>query len=346
MPFFSIIVTVYKVEKYLNECIQSILSQSFGDCECILVDDGSPDNCPIMCDEYAKKYEQIKTIHKENGGLSDARNVGILQASGEYIVLLDGDDKFADNNALKNLFNVIQKNKTDVIVNVNWLKFADNGEKIFCNNYNKNISLVAPKEIAYNFEKSSMTMAGWLFVLKKEYLVKNDLFFKKGILHEDIHWMPRVLFRTQLIAINHLPFYAYRILVENSITAVINAKRLYDLLDIIYNLFEWSGDRIYTEDGRNYMIRLTNKIYRYICDLAVKIKPRDKKNYQEICKILPKRLKKTFRYSKSKLNIIIIILGFDKAMVLQQLYSKLKKNIKRFKKDSCKTEEKICLKKS
>ena len=74
MPFFSIIVPIYKVEKYLDACIQSVLSQTFSDYECILVDDGSPDNCPAMCDEYVKKYEKIKVIHKENGGLSDARN--------------------------------------------------------------------------------------------------------------------------------------------------------------------------------------------------------------------------------------------------------------------------------
>jgi glycosyltransferase involved in cell wall biosynthesis len=109
MSLFSIIIPVYKVEKYLDECVQSVLSQSFTDYECILVDDGSPDNCPQICDEYAKKYEQIKIIHKENGGLSDARNVGILQASGEYIVFLDSDDYLADNNTLQNLSVIIKQ---------------------------------------------------------------------------------------------------------------------------------------------------------------------------------------------------------------------------------------------
>jgi glycosyltransferase involved in cell wall biosynthesis len=102
MPFFSIIVPIYKVEKYLDECVQSVLSQSFGDYECVLVDDGSPDNCPVMCDEYEAKYEKIKVIHKENGGLSDARNAGILQASGEYIVLLEKPFVFFDNSYGKN----------------------------------------------------------------------------------------------------------------------------------------------------------------------------------------------------------------------------------------------------
>jgi len=325
MPFFSIIVPVYKIEKYLNECIQSILSQSFDNYECILVNDGSPDNCPMMCDEYAKEYGQIKTIHKENGGLGDARNIGILQASGEYIVLLDGDDKFADNNALKNLFNIIQKNKTDVIINVNMLRFTNNGEKKFFNNHNENISLASPKKIVYNFEKQSINLAGCMFVLKKEYLVKNDLFFKKGILHEDLHWWPRVLFKTQLITVNHLPIYAYRTS-EDSITSKVNAKRLYDILGIIDNFFEWSKDKTYTKDGRNYMIKSASHSYRYLCELLLKIKSQDKKTYQEICKILPKKLKNPFIYSK--LNMAIIILGFEKAMILQQLYCNWKKKHK------------------
>jgi len=88
--------------------VQSVLSQSFLDYECILIDDGSPDNCPSICDDFSRNNTRIKVIHKENGGLSDARNTGILQAEGKFIIFLDSDDKLADNNTLKNLYNVIQ----------------------------------------------------------------------------------------------------------------------------------------------------------------------------------------------------------------------------------------------
>ena len=88
----SIIVPVYNVEKYLSRCVDSILNQTFTDFECILVDDGSPDNCGKICDEYAKKDKRIRVIHKENGGLSDARNAGIDIAQGEYIGFVDSDD--------------------------------------------------------------------------------------------------------------------------------------------------------------------------------------------------------------------------------------------------------------
>lgn len=88
----SIIVPIYKVENFLNRCIESIVSQTYDNIEIILVDDGSPDNCPIICDEWAKKDGRVKVIHKKNGGLSDARNAGIDNASGEYVLFVDADD--------------------------------------------------------------------------------------------------------------------------------------------------------------------------------------------------------------------------------------------------------------
>ena len=88
----SVIVPVYKVEKYLDRCIKSIREQTYTELEIILVDDGSPDSCGRMCDEYAAKDDRIKVIHKKNGGLSDARNAGIEASAGKWIVFVDSDD--------------------------------------------------------------------------------------------------------------------------------------------------------------------------------------------------------------------------------------------------------------
>lgn len=89
---FSIIVPIYNVEKYINQCIESALSQTYKDFELILVDDGSPDKCPQICDEYAEKDSRVKVIHKKNGGVTEARKVGTQKACGDYVILLDGDD--------------------------------------------------------------------------------------------------------------------------------------------------------------------------------------------------------------------------------------------------------------
>lgn len=92
MKLVSVIIPVYKVEKYLDRCIKSVVNQTYKDLEIILVDDGSPDNCPVMCDEWAKKDSRIKVVHKKNGGLSSARNAGLDICTGEYIMFLDSDD--------------------------------------------------------------------------------------------------------------------------------------------------------------------------------------------------------------------------------------------------------------
>lgn len=91
-PLISVIVPIYNVEKYLVRCVDSIVNQTYKNLEIILVDDGSPDRCPQMCDDYAEKDSRIKVVHKKNGGLSDARNAGMAVATGEYISFIDSDD--------------------------------------------------------------------------------------------------------------------------------------------------------------------------------------------------------------------------------------------------------------
>lgn len=115
MPTISIVIPIYKVEQYLERCINSILNQSYKDIEMILVDDGSPDNCGKICDEYSKKYGFIKTIHKENEGLGFARNTGIENASGKFITFIDSDDYIADD-FLKDLIDAALANNADTVI--------------------------------------------------------------------------------------------------------------------------------------------------------------------------------------------------------------------------------------
>jgi len=114
-PSISVIIPVYNVEKYLEKCILSVMNQSFRDLEIILVDDGSSDSSGDICDNYAKKDTRIKVIHKENGGLSDARNTGTSQATGKYLIYIDSDD-YIDTDMLKILYEDITKNDVDMAV--------------------------------------------------------------------------------------------------------------------------------------------------------------------------------------------------------------------------------------
>ena len=113
MPKISVIVPVYNVEKYLHECVDSILTQTFTDFELILVDDGSPDNCPVICDEYASKDKRIKVIHKENGGGAQSRNVGLDCSRGAYIGFVDSDDHILPDMYEK-MFCRIEEEQADI----------------------------------------------------------------------------------------------------------------------------------------------------------------------------------------------------------------------------------------
>ena len=103
IPKVSVVIPVYKVEQYLRRCVDSVLAQTLSDLEIILVDDGSPDHCPEICDEYASKHENIRVIHKPNGGLASARNAGMKVATGQYLFFLDSDD-WLDADGLEQLY--------------------------------------------------------------------------------------------------------------------------------------------------------------------------------------------------------------------------------------------------
>lgn len=123
----SVIVPVYKVEPYLDRCVASILAQTYPNLEVILVDDGSPDNCPALCDAWAQRDARIRVIHKKNGGLSDARNVGLDAASGAYISFVDSDDYIAEN-FIETLYDLLHEYHTDISA-VHWkLVYADGPE--------------------------------------------------------------------------------------------------------------------------------------------------------------------------------------------------------------------------
>lgn len=123
--FFSVIIPIYNVEDYLEQCVNSVLNQTYKDLEIILVNDGSKDKCPEMCDDFAKKDERILVLHKKNGGLSSARNFGMDHASGKYILFLDSDDYWSEKEALNKLHEELLKVKclSDALIYHNILEY-------------------------------------------------------------------------------------------------------------------------------------------------------------------------------------------------------------------------------
>lgn len=209
-PFISIIVPVYNVEQYLNQCVESVLIQTFTDYELILVDDGSTDSSGSICDEYVKIDDRVKVLHKKNGGLSSARNAGLLISKGEYVVFIDSDDYWLETDFLKSLYDKCYNCNYDVIrgeYNVvdaegNYLRTSFiEGKKEFED------SIFSPYDMMATVIKGGYF--SWLFVIKCK-IAQKVLFNENVKFQEDIDFAVR-LFSNEL-ACGYIPihFYAYR----------------------------------------------------------------------------------------------------------------------------------------
>ena len=234
-PILSVIIPIYKVEDYLERCVKSVLDQDYRNLEVILVDDGSPDRCPQICDELIKTDARIKVIHKPNGGLSSARNIGIDIATGEYVTFLDSDDRWAENK-LQSIMGQWSGSDIDMVFfkSLNCYQdsvLRDRPDNDFYLNEGEiyNRTEIYPLLIC---EGNLREQAG-THLVKRSFLVKNNLYFKEGILGEDTEWMFRVMrvVGNMVIVNDYLQIYTSRRL--GSITNSINPKSLKDQLLVI-----------------------------------------------------------------------------------------------------------------
>ena len=184
----SIIVPIYNVEKYIKKCINSLLNQTYKDIEIILVEDGSPDNCRNICDEYGAKDKRINVIHQKNEGVSAARNNGTNIATGEYIMYVDGDD-YIEKTACEELVKIINKYKADIIC-FNCNKIDLNGKKIigkvYANSYTDtgNVDVLTYEQAMIdNLYRNKIRYEPWNKIYKKELV--NKVKFPLGMLAED-----------------------------------------------------------------------------------------------------------------------------------------------------------------
>lgn len=206
MAVISVIVPVYNVEPYLRRCVDSILRQTFRDFDLILVDDGSPDHCGEICDEYAEKDERIHVIHQKNRGLSAARNAGIDWANensdSEWLMFVDSDD-WIHSEMLAYMIGANLRMKTRISICSSFqpcndqIPFPRTGQDILCR--------VKPEKYFVSFK--SLANAAWGKLYHKSCFEKER--FPEGRFHEDMFIMHRILFREQSVALTNCVFYAY-----------------------------------------------------------------------------------------------------------------------------------------
>ncbi|WP_416326820.1 glycosyltransferase family 2 protein [[Eubacterium] hominis] len=256
----SIIVPVYKVENELERCIKSLIKQTYEKIEIILVDDGSPDNCPRICDSYAKKDNRIKVIHKKNGGLSDARNYGLNEASGDYILYVDSDD-YLELDACEQLAKGITSD-VDFIVGAMKKVVGDKESYLRRSDILPN-RVYSAKEFAIASIKNNEWFAGASFNLyNRKFLLDNELFFKVGYMFEDHQMLPRLYLAANNIIYIDYPFYNY-IIREESITTSPNSPEKIKMILDIYN--EWMDliGKINDYEYQRYLYGALVKYYLY-----------------------------------------------------------------------------------
>jgi glycosyltransferase involved in cell wall biosynthesis len=256
----SVIIPVYNVEKYLEECLESVINQTLSDIEIICVNDGSTDNSLCILTKYAPKDKRIKIINQKNGGLSSARNAGLLQAQGEYIYFLDSDD-YITTDALKILYEKASLYQLDVL--------RLNSKTIYENNYKS----LQPREFYFKYNyldivtgqelfasmifKDEYYVPVWLYFVSHKYLKEMNLCFLDGIIHEDNHFTFMLLLQASKVSCVDNILYYYRIR-KNSIME--KAEGLDNLTSYSYILYK-NMDYIFSVNLKEEKIRLALMSY-------------------------------------------------------------------------------------
>ncbi len=199
----SIIIPVFNIEKVILRCVESVAKQTYRNIEIILVDDGSLDSSGKKCDEIAKKYNNIKVIHKLNGGLSDARNKGIDAAKGKYIFFLDGDD-WIDRNTIEKLYNLIKEYDAEIAMTTG-CPFRESKEDD--NEKEDKIEILKEREILIKLILNKNRWEAWGKLFKSSLFLNRR--FKRGILYEDLQLIPKILYDVKTVVVNDNGMYHY-----------------------------------------------------------------------------------------------------------------------------------------
>lgn len=325
MPIISVIIPVYNVEQYLNQCIDSVLNQGVEDIEIILVNDGSTDNSGNICDEYAKKDSRIIVIRKENGGLSDARNYGINKAKGKYILFLDSDD-FWMENSLKEIYEISKEENDIVFLTATKLFEKSNKIQASFESLEKDKIKGKSKEDVFDYlaKSDKFPVSACTKLIKRDLIKNNNLFFEKGLLSEDIDWSTRLLLKSEKFDVCDVDFYVYRKQRDNSITDSIKLKNVSDLFYIIKKWYIKCNNNELNTKLVNNLLALYSYEYTILMGHLYTIEKQERK--QLIKEI--KTIKDILKYSKSKkiklIKNLSKIIGFNNTCRLLNLYIRSK----------------------
>ena len=312
----SVIVPIYNVEKYLDKCIESIVNQTYKNLEIILIDDESPDNSPKMCDKWLKKDKRIKVIHKKNGGLSDARNVGLKIAAGDYIGFVDSDD-YIDSRMYEILLSNIKKYNAGISI-CSYVDEYDSGKTKIGKHFDEKIVVLDKMDALQNLIlEQNITNHAWNKLYKKELF--DGIEFPVGRKMEDVATMYKLFERTNTLVCSNYIGYHY-IQRDDSIMGNINKKLIEDNERSVFDRNEYIKNK-YPELRESVEIE-NIKTYKLLHYLAVLGNQKDLLKSKKY-KIYYEKYKKNYiRYRKQIKNNVgnRVILSFDLFWFSKKLY--------------------------
>ncbi|MGO5473359.1 glycosyltransferase [Streptococcus hyointestinalis] len=315
-PLLSVIVPVYNVEKYLKRCLESILVQSWNNYEIILVDDGSTDRSAQICDSYAEKYEMIRVIHKENNGLSDTRNRGIEQASGEYVYFPDSDD-WLEPNTFSDLSDVIEELTYDII-SFN-REFVTSEEEKLVSAKPRIQKLSGKQALLEMLKQGDVTGFANDKIYRKNLFLDNDIEFPVGKYYEDLGTNYKLFLKSTKVYVTNQKYYHYLIANPDSITQSWNEQKLKDMFGFYKEIYYSSLVREKIEEFEieslqayyiNGLVHILSSLYKsnlseQYADIEEDLKQEISKNSLSVTKLSnqPNRIK----YLLYKLGLLKIL---------------------------------------
>ncbi len=321
----SVIVPVYKVETFLCECVESILTQNYRHLELILVDDGSPDGSARICDNYAVQDPRVRVIHKANGGASDARNVGLAAACGEYIIFVDGDDYWGDEGALERVVNILLTEGRGVdLLYLDCTYVTPNG-----------IKAKAPYDISringrrkvealeYLIAEDRFIVTPWSKFIRRAVLTDNNITFKKGIRSEDYDWNFELLRHCRTLRAIDQNFYFYRVW-GGSVTSNISTQHLFDIWGIIVDWYTKLPTKVSDPEERGLYMDFVAYIYGVLLSLIYRADGESRQRLIGLMRPYAHLMHRTRSGKMKKASMLYRLLGFSLTWRALGLFNRLR----------------------